>query len=265
MNKSFIFFLGGADAEMVNIEKRLAEAGAIFQTKGLGWGAHASAYAEEIAQAVAEGKIIVLVELDNSSAPKTDWSAEKVAVLLPEGTIVVDHHGERASEPASILQVLNLLGVEPDRWDLLVAANDAGFIPAMLAMGATPEEVANVRLADRTAQGITPEMEAEAERAISQAKTSGRLTVVHMAHSKTATVTDRLHKGAGGPGYDQLLIVSGDGEKNFFGDGKICQTLKEKFEGWNGGSGLGEEGGNAFWGGYPDATLLENFILEQLG
>lgn len=265
MNESLIFFLGGSDAEMVQIEKRLAEAGASFQNKGLGWGAHASAYATEIAQASAEGKTIVLVELDNMSAPKTDWSPEKVAVTLPEGTIVVDHHGERASEPASILQVLNLIGLEPDRWDNLIAANDAGFIPAMLAIGATPEEVASVRLADRNAQGITPEMEAEAERAISCAKTSGRLTVVQMAHSKSATVTDRLHKGAGGPGYDQLLIISGDGEKNFFGDGKLCQSLKEKFEGWNGGSGLGEEGGNAFWGGYPDATEVENFIREKLG
>jgi len=263
--KNLVFFLGGADAEMVQIEKRLAEAGASFITKGLGWGAHASAYATEIVQASAEDKTIVLVELDNMSAPKTEWSPEKVAVVLPEGTIVVDHHGERAGEPASILQVLNLLGIEPTRLDLLIAANDSGFIPAMIAMGATPEEVAKVRLADRNAQGITPEMEAEAVRAISQAETSGRLTVAHMSHSKTATVTDRLHKGAGGAGYDQLLVVSGDGEKNFFGDGKLCADLKEKFEGWNGGSGLGTEGGNAFWGGYPDATEVENFIREQLG
>lgn len=263
--KNLFFFLGGMDAEMVQIQKRLAEAGASFSTKGLGWGAHASAYATEIAQASAEGKTIVLVELDNMSAPKTEWSPEKVAVVLPEGTVVVDHHGERAGEPASILQVLTLLGLEPNRWDNLIAANDSGFISAMLAMCATPEEVASVRLVDRTAQGITPEMEVEAERAISQAEISGRLTVVHMVHSKSATVTDRLHKGAGGPGYDQLLIVSGDGEKNFFGDGKLCQSLKEKFQGWNGGSGLGTEGGSAFWGGYPDATEVENFISEQLG
>lgn len=263
--KNLFFFLGGHDAEMVQIKKRLREADANFLDKGLGWGAHASAYAEEIAQASAEGKKIILVELDNMSAPKTNWSPEKVAVMLPEDAIAVDHHGERAGEPASILQVLHLLGLKPNRWDNLIAANDAGFIPAMLAMGATPKEVASVRLADRTAQGITPEQEVEAERAIAQAETSGRLTVVHMAHSKTACITDRLHKGAGGPGYDQLLIISADGERNFFGDGKLCQTLKEKFEGWNGGSGLGKEGGNAFWGGYPNEVALKNFILEQLG
>ena len=242
--QKFVFFLGGADAEMVRVAEVLASTGAEVVDKKLGWGANVSSYASEITKAVAEGKTPVLLELG--------------------GIVLVDHHGERAGEPASILQVLNLLGIQPTRWDLLIAANDSGFIPAMLAIGATSEEVAKVRLADRNAQGITPEMEVEAERAISEAKTSGRLTVVHMAHSKCATVTDRLHKGAGGLGYDQLLVVSGDGEKNFFGDGKICQTLKEKFEGWNGGSGLGTEGGNAFWGGYPDATQLENFILEQL-
>lgn len=243
--QKFVFFLGGADAEMVRISEVLASAGAEVVTKSLGWGANVSSYVAEITQAVAEGKIPVLLELG--------------------GIVLVDHHGDRSGDPASILQVLNLLCIQPTRWDLLIAANDSGFIPAMLAIGATPEEVASVRLADRNAQGITPEMEVEAERAISEAKTSGRLTVVHMAHSKCATVTDRLHKGAGGPGYDQLLVISGDGEKNFFGDGKVCQFLKEKFQGWNGGSGLGTEGGNAFWGGYPDATELENFIREQLG
>jgi hypothetical protein len=245
MQKNLVFFLGGADAEMVRIAEVLASVGAEVVTKNLGWGANVSSYATEIAQAIAEGKTPVLLELG--------------------GIVLVDHHGDRSAEPASILQVLTLLGIQPTRLDLLIAANDSGFIPAMLAMGATPEEVAKIRLADRNAQGIIPEMEVEAERAISEAKTSGRLTVVQMAHSKSATVTDRLHEGAGGPGYDQLLIVSGDGEKNFFGDGKLCADLKEKFEGWNGGSGLGTEGGSAFWGGYPDATEVEDFILEQLG
>ncbi|OGE26183.1 hypothetical protein A2780_00015 [Candidatus Daviesbacteria bacterium RIFCSPHIGHO2_01_FULL_41_45] len=262
--KNLIFFLGGNDAEMVRIFEVLANAGIETVNKGLGWGAHASAYADEIASAGAEGKTVVLVELDNSSAAKTEWTAEKVAVTLPEGTIEVDHHGDRSAEPASILQVLKLIGAEPTHWDLLIAANDSGFIPAMEAMGATANEIAEVRASDRNAQGITPEKEAEAEQAIAKAETSDRLTVVRMAHSKCATVTDRLHKGAGGPGYDQLLILSGDGEVNFYGDGKLCQNLKEKFEGWNGGSGLGAEGGSAFWGGYPNHEEVLAFVKESL-
>lgn len=264
MNKNYIFFLGGLDAEMVRISEVLAAAGIETVNKNLGWGAHASAYAEEIAAAGAAGKTVVLVELDKQSSPKTEWAPEKVAVELPDGTIVVDHHGDRSAEPASILQVLELIGAEPTRWDLLIAANDSGFIPAMEAMGATANEIAEVRAADRAAQGITTEKEEEAEQAIVKAETSGRLTVVRMSHSKCATVTDRLHKGAGGPGYDQLLILSADGEANFYGDGKLCQGLKEKFEGWNGGSGLGVEGGNAFWGGYPNHEEVLAFVKESL-
>lgn len=60
-------------------------------------------------------------------------------IELPETAIVVDHHNEMSSRPASILQVLALLGMDATRWQQLVAANDCGYIPAMLSMGATPE------------------------------------------------------------------------------------------------------------------------------
>lgn len=240
-----VFFLGGRDAEMAEIAKILAEAGQEVIDKCLGWGAKASAYAEEIAQAVANGNTPVLVELE-------------IDIAVPEGTVVVDHHNERAGEPASILQVLNLLGVESTRKHQLIGANDSGYIPAMVAMGATAEEIAEIRLADRNAQGITPEQEAEAERAVAEAEVVGRLTIVRMAHSKTATVADRLYGKA-----DQLLILSGDGEANFFGKGAICSDLKAKFEGWGGGSGFGKADGIGYWGGYPNHEEVLNFLKER--
>ena len=255
-----IFFLGGADAEMVQIEKRLAEAGVEFLNKGLGWGAHASAYAEEIVQASAQGKVVVLVELDNMSATKTEWSAEKVAVMLPEGTIVVDHHNERVGEPAAILQVLDLLRVQPNRHDQLIAANDENFIFGMLAMGATAEEIAEIRAMDRKAQGVTDEQEVEALRAIAVAETFRGLTTVRMSHSKCSPVTDRLFGK-----YRFLLVLAGDGEANFYAgsadeaDKAIISAVAEKFPGgWVFGGGTG-------WGGYPNHVELENFIREQLG
>ncbi|KKT92230.1 MAG: hypothetical protein UW92_C0004G0013 [Candidatus Jorgensenbacteria bacterium GW2011_GWA2_45_13] len=241
--KKYYFFLGGSDAEMVEIKKILSENNIPFSDKNLGWGAKASAYAEEIISAK-KGKLFpVFVELEND--------------INYDGTIV-DHHGSRAGEQPSIIQVLNLLGlIKPTRWQKLIGANDAGYIPAMVAIGATEEEIKKVRLADRTAQGITPEQEREAERAIAAYEVSGRLTIVHMAHSKCATVTDRLFGK-----YDQLLILSSDGEVNFFGDGALCVELKEKFQGWNGGSGLGKKGENAYWGGYP---RIESFVKQALG
>ncbi len=240
----YYFLLGGNDAEMNEIRNVLSANNMPFADKGLGWGAKASAYTEEISSAKKEGFTPVLVELEND---------------INYDGVIVDHHGARASEKSSILQVLDLISQEPNRWQELIGANDAGYIPAMVAIGATEEEIANVRLADRTAQGITPEQEREAERAIAAREGSGRLTVIRMAHSKCATVTDRLFGK-----YDQLLILSSDGEVNFFGDGALCAELKEKFQGWNGGSGLGKKGGSAYWGGYPNHAEIESFVLEAL-
>lgn len=250
-------FAGGYDAEMIEILRVCREAGVEVMDKHLGWGAAASAYAEEIAQAVSEGKKPVLVELT-------------LDIDLPKEAIVVDHHNENVGKPASILQVLNLLGLEPTRRQQLIAANDTGYIPGMLALGATPEEVAEVRLLDRSAQGITHEQEAEAERAIAAKEEVNGVTIVRMSHSKTATVCDRLFD----PAKEQrLLILSEDGESNFFGDGALCLALQGKdtctktpegytiydhFGGWVGGN-LPKSG---FWGGYADQKAVEAFVVE---
>lgn len=253
---NMMVFAGGYDGEMVAIINACREAGIEVVDKHLGWGAAASAYSEEIAAAVSEDKIPVLVELT-------------LDIEVPSTSIVVDHHNENAGKPASILQVLDLLGMEPSREQQLIAANDCGYIPGMLALGATPEEVAAVRMADRAAQGITPEQESEAERAIAAAEVINGVTIVKMAHSKTATVCDRLFD----PEKEQrLLIISGDGESNFFGNGELCLALQgEKTgktpEGWDTYSNFGGwVGGNlptsGFWGGYADQNKITRFVTE---
>lgn len=171
-----------------------------------------------------------------------------------------------------------MLGIEPTRKMQLVAANDAGYIPAMMEMGATKEEIAQIRYQDRAAQGITPEQEKQAEEAVANATEFCGVTVVKMPHSKTATVTDRLFD----PNKPQnLLIISGDGETNYFGPEDICRKLQgnktgerpapwdpnqteilyDHFGGWTGGAGLGKEGGTAFWGGYADQIEIAKFVL----
>lgn len=256
-SNNMVVFMGGYDAEMLAIADACREAGVAVADKHLGWGAAASSYAEEIAQAISEGKTPVLIEL-------------ALDIELPSSAIVVDHHNENAGKPASILQVLSLLGVEPTRRQRLIAANDCAYIPGMLALGATPEEVAAVRLADRSAQGISSEQEAEAERAIAAAQVVNGVTIVKMAHSKTATVCDRLFA----PDKEQrLLILSADGESNFFGNGELCKllqgedtgkktaegyTIYSHFGGWVGGN-LPQSG---FWGGYADQKKVEKFVVD---
>ena len=240
-----VFFLGGIDAEMNEIISVLKLHNMEFYNKNLGWGAAASAYKDEIDEAIKNGEMPCLIELE-------------IDISLPQGgVIIIDHHDKRAGQPASILQVLNLLGLEPTRWQQLIAANDSAYIPGMIRINASEEEIAKVRAADRSAQGITSEQEEMAEEAISNREEEGLLTVVHLPHSKCATVTDRLFGQ-----YDNLLILSEDGEVNFFGDGALCATLKERFKRWNGGSGLGQGGGSAYWGGYPNQNEVEKFIRE---
>jgi len=88
--------------------------------------------------------------------------------------------------------------------------------------------IAVIRKKDRAIQGINEEQEKQAEDAVKNVEISDNLSIVHLPHSKCATVTDRLFGQ-----YSNLLILSGDGEANFYGDGKLCADLKEKFEGWN--------------------------------
>lgn len=247
-SKNFVVLAGGYDLEMVTIINLCRENGIEVVDKFLGWGESSAVHADAVAQAQKEGKQVVFIEpIFDDSFPQ------------PEGSIVIDHHGERSHEVPSLIQFLKLIGLEPTRRQCLIGANDAGYIPAMLAMGATEAEISEIRRMDREAQGVTEEMEAEAERAISEKEIVNGVTIVKMAHSKTATVCDRLFNPAE---KQNLLILSGDGEVNYFGNGALCAVLKEKFEGWNGGSGLGDAEGTAFWGGYPNHEEVKKFITE---
>lgn len=227
--------------------------------KHLPWGAKASAYATEILDALAAGMRPVLVELENDLA------------FGDNAVIEVDHHGPRAGvdQPTSLHQVFALLGAPPARWTHwfeLVAANDRGHVPAMLAVGATPEEMARVRAADRAAQGITAEQESEAAEAVRHARTvaDGKLTLVELPHGRTAAVVDRLDSSLGGPGYVNLLVLS-PGEVNFYGEGRLVLALARLFpppQGWYGG-GLPQ---NGYWGhrpAPPDITSTVNELVRQ--
>ncbi len=250
------FLLGGHDLEMLAIRELLELTGARFHDKHLPWGAKASDYLCEIEAAKSAGETPVLIELEPD---------------LPdlEGAVLVDHHGARAGadKPTSLHQIFDLLGLpqqEWTRWFDLVAANDRGYIPELLAIGATREEIIRIRAADRAAQGIAPEEEAQGEEAVKrlQSRAGGRLHVVELPHARTATVADRLESALGGPGYTNLLVVS-PMQVNFFGQGKIIEALNRRYpSGWYGGA-LPERG---FWGhGAPAPPLGELVqVLEEM-
>lgn len=138
-----------------------------------------------------------------------------------------------------------------------VVANTTTWIPGLKSLDLAHGVIDAIRLSDRASQGINPDQEAQAVRAWESRTEIGQLTIVRMAHSKCATITDRYFGQ-----YKNLLIISDDGEVNFYGDGELCSKLQMKFKGWNGGAGLGQKNGSAFWGGYPNHQEVQKFIEE---
>lgn len=211
--------------------------------------------AGEIAKVAEEGKTPVVIELTDVS-PYTK---------LPENTVVVDHHGSKSQNKASILQVCDLLGIKATRDMQLVAANDSGYIPAMLEIGATKEEVDKIRLADRKCQGIKDEEEKQAEEALKKMVKvpfgEDELIMVKLPHSRTATVADRLFEK---DKPQNLAILSADGEINYYGHGDICEKLTKEFGGWSGGAGYGKADGSGYWGaGGADAKKVFRAIIDM--
>lgn len=249
MNNQILVVTPINDGEAVQIAKILKDKNVKTLITKQGWGASWDNLEPEIKKEIEELKNknfkIFGVELQGSA---------------PEGVENIDHHrydgDDRTNELSSLEQVADLIGHELTLYEQFVAANDKGFIPAMyelaktknLSKKETQKLIEKVRLQDRAAQGITPEQERIAEKAIQEAEVSDLLTVVRMAHSKTSTVCDRLFGR-----YKNLLILSEDGEVNFFGEKGVIERLSSLVKGsWSGGD-LDHD--NGFWGGYPSQNL----------
>lgn len=260
VDKEPVFLLGGKDAEMQQIKKRLSENWISFLDKNLSWWANIQDYRKEIIQILKQGKHPIAIELT--------WAGEKGYKKVG----VIDHHWELAGKnQASLLQVLDYIGVKPDLEDELISANDSGYIPEVIRTlekhGINdPKEqwkhIEYIRSLDRKAQGIGPEQEKQAIKAIAKKEIliDWKLVLVYLPHSKTAAVTDRLHAT-----YSNLLIISDDGEINFFGNGLICEALHKKFWGWAGNINYGKDTNEtAYWWGYPNHQEVKSFIIDYL-
>jgi hypothetical protein len=235
---SFVFLLGGHDLEMLTIKQMLIENEfpdeKSIADNNLQWGAKLSEY-QNLFNDV---QTFVGIELIPDIDP-------------PPHYIGIDHHNENSQKSSSLEQIAELLGIELTREQQLIAANDKGFIPAMEAFGATPEEIADIRSRDREAQGVTEEDERLGEKSIKENLTiENGITVVKSLTSKFSTITDRLYPCDQvliytnneltyyGKGVSQLIIAfdklfkqqkaySGGGDKGFFGIVKNTLPTKE--------------------------------------
>ncbi len=200
----YLFLLGGPDLEMEAIGELLKQHGYVCLDAGLGWGnASVTAYegskhAEEIQQASEQGITIVGIELKGKPA-------------LWQNYVLIDHHNENEDKPSSLEQVANLLDITLNRAQQLIAANDSGYIPALREIGASEEEIRDIRKRDRQAQGITEEDERLAKKSIDENLTAeGITTVVRALTSHFSSVGDRL-------AWHQSLLIYNEKKLVYYG------------------------------------------------
>ena len=208
-----IFLLGGRDLEMITIREQLDKSKIRYVDRNLDWSNAALSVYEDVLNEYADASrwLIYGIELADD-------------VESPSNYVRIDHHNDYIDRHSSIEQVLSILNLAPDRHQMLVAANDAEYIPGMLALGASAEEIEAIRRADRNAQGVTEEDERLAESAIRDNKSGDpeNLIVVKSNTSMFSPICDRLFP------YKRLLVYTDD-ELMFYGldSGKVRFFLND--------------------------------------
>jgi hypothetical protein len=208
--KNPVFLLGGHDLEMLEIMKILSLKEIHYYDKNLKWN---NAFLSQYQDTFNKHDFFVGIEL-------------VADIPEPQHYILFDHHNQNAEKPSSIEQVAEFLGVTLTRYQQLVAANDKGYISAMEKMGATKQEINEIRSQDRKAQGVTEEDEKLAEMSIQKNLTSqNSIVIVKSLTSKFSTITDRLYP------IERLLIYS-DEALTYYGQHAkgIAQSFKHLIE-----------------------------------
>jgi hypothetical protein len=206
--------------------------------RGLSWGASLSAYQDVLTDPVYQTVEIFGIELTEDLNN------------LPTNYKRIDHHNEWQHLPASIEQVADLLNITLNRFETLVAANDKGYIPAMLALEATAEEIATIRQQDRAAQGVTPEDEVLARQAIDNKQLINGVTIVKTKSRKFSPIADLLF------GTSKLIVYNNE-TLNYYGTGKdkVVAHFQEQIGAGQAYHGGGDKG---FFGVVSGSMLAED-------
>lgn len=223
--EEMLFLLGGADLEMQTIRDVLRREGIPFADNNLRWdNALLSSYQEELHE-ISEGQVVYGIELREDIMPPACYRA-------------IDHHNESSMMPCALEQVMDLLQLPMNRYEKLVAANDKAYIPGMLALNASSEEIASIRKADRKAQGVTDKEEELAEKALADNKeVVNGMIIVRALCSRFSPICDRLFP------FSKLLIYN-DSEWVYYGEDsiKVRKAFSDEYSDGNLFYGGGEHG-----------------------
>ncbi len=244
--KSYTFLIGGMDLEMTTIISLLRRKRLNYIDKDLQWGAQLSTFKEYFN----DENTFVGIELIEDIQP-------------PRHYICIDHHNDKSYKPASLQQIADLLGIILNRKQLLICANDSGYIPAMETMGANPLEISKLRKRDKKAQGVKPLDERLADKSISEyLRIQGDIICVEAQTPHFSTITDKLYP------FNKLLI-SFENRFVYYGHGvgilmKQYQELISQKKAFYGGGVAGYFGlsNNAF--SLRDANTMKEEIINTI-
>lgn len=257
-----VFVVPKNDAESTRIIEILKERKEIFLVTSQSWGASWENLEEEIKVEIEE-----ILKKFQFLAQRTDiYGIELKGKALNFLCKNIDHHhyhdDDRRNEKSSLEQVAELISYQMTNYDKMISANDTGYISAMksLNIDITDSErgalIIKVRALDRKAQGIKEVQEQQSIKAIENLEKIKDTIIIKSEHSKCSCYTDRLFGE-----YKRLLIISEDGEQNFYGDKKTIEKLFKKIGGWKGGE---INNNNGYWGGYANQEDVEKIVKEFL-
>ena len=232
-----VFFLGGSDLEMQSIKELLEQEAIIYVDKELRWGAKLSSYQKELEEF--KEHTIYGIELIEDIIP-------------PKNYHKIDHHNALSHKPSSLFQVLKLLGKKPTREQELISANDVGHIEAMKCMGATPEEIANIRKRDRQMQGVRAKEEQIAIEELKQIKKEHGIYLLRTSLTHFSPIVDRFE---GRP-----FLIYGEKGLTYYGDiAFLKENYKEQIEKNQAYHGRGFFG---FDGAYIEQVEVKKMVEE---
>lgn len=246
-----VFLLGGYDLEMQEIKNILEQNGNTYLDKQLKWdNALLEAYRDELE-----------IYLNNKAYAIYGIELQEQGFDLPSNYYRIDHHNALSDLPSSIEQVCTLLDVPMSRHLELVAANDKAYIPGMEAIGASIDEISDIRLKDRQAQGVTQRDEELAKQALRHKKREGDLIIIYSHSDRFSPICDSLYPS------DKLLIYTDD-ELVYYGKGKdkLVTLFSQEIKNGNIYHGGGDTGyigtGKGKYGKSYMETIKEMIIKE---
>ncbi|KKO18862.1 MAG: hypothetical protein DCC43_14940 [Candidatus Brocadia sp.] len=184
---------------------------------------------------------------------------------------VLDHHQyphlKRLYPVSALEQFACLISYTLNRWQMGVALNDRGYIPALRKQGYSEDEMLEIRQYDLEAQGYKPEYFETLRRDYLKGCNRGQdLYVVETNCEKTSYVSD-LHFFENEKRIlcMDLVVFTVDAENtmqkiNFYGSPARARALQKRFGGYSGG----DEKVSLFWGTEITTPMTREAFLRFL-